>query len=614
MKSIRLNLGFGYFLLLFIILSVSFYAIFNLMYLRISIGRLAQKNDPCLKTAVRMVSILGEQEAIHVQMIEAFDSLKVAAHRMQRDRFIRGCELIHELIDSPRDSSLLDSVVTTYKAYLTVAENLMQRAHARNRQTANYYMTEIFPIATHIRSQCLELIKINEDQIIQSNLTIKKMSRKEILILLISLSILAVFLALRFYRRLNEIIIWRSKKLSSMLRQIRSGHLNPKIDISSDDELTDMFVEFNKMTERLRTYDELNVQQLIAEKAKSEAIVNCLKEPIIVTDSERHIILLNQAAIGTFKLPSHAWQDQLIQEVVSDEQFAKLLCADAELQYRVAQSDFYIDLNSDGQQFEYKPRQTIIADEFGRFKWLVTLFEDHSRLRHLDRMKSDFIATVSHEFRTPLTSINMTIDILQEEVIGAINAQQKELLKAAKKDSERLTKLIRNLLDISSLESKRYQMKLEQISFEELINQLLTSLMLMINEKKIQLELKIEPNLPILWGDQQQLSWVITNLVTNAIRYTPEQGKITIAAFQKQREVCIQVADNGRGIPNEALETIFEKFVQIKQPSESLPGHVGLGLAITKEVIEAHGGRIWAESELGKGSTFTFNLPIERKN
>jgi signal transduction histidine kinase len=228
-------------------------------------------------------------------------------------------------------------------------------------------------------------------------------------------------------------------------------------------------------------------------------------------------------------------------------------------------------------------------------------------------MKSELMATVSHEFRTPLTSINMTIDILQEEIIGRINSQQRELLQAAKDDSIRLIKLVKELLDLSRLESGKYQMKMDQVSLQQLVTESLKPLTLLMKEKQIDLEVNIDHNFPIFWGDQQQLSWAIINLVNNALRYTPQHGKITIAAEQKNGEIYVHIADTGRGIPKEALETIFEKFVQFKEPTDSTPGSVGLGLAITKQVVEAHGGKIWVESEPGRGSTFTFTMPIARK-
>jgi len=224
-------------------------------------------------------------------------------------------------------------------------------------------------------------------------------------------------------------------------------------------------------------------------------------------------------------------------------------------------------------------------------------------------MKSEFMAAVSHELRTPLTSISMAIDIMSQEVLGKVNDRQKDLLSTAKDDCERLTKLVRELLDLSRLESGKYEMRRVPINLRSLIDEALKPLRLQFQEKGIRLETDVSPATPDVAGDEQQLSRVITNLASNALRYTPPNGKVTIRSDIVNDSVQISVADSGRGIPPDAIDMIFDKFVQVKQASDSMPGSVGLGLAIAKEVVEAHGGKIWVESVVDKGSTFYFTIP-----
>jgi signal transduction histidine kinase len=189
--------------------------------------------------------------------------------------------------------------------------------------------------------------------------------------------------------------------------------------------------------------------------------------------------------------------------------------------------------------------------------------------------------------------------------------QQGELLATAKSDCERLTKLVKELLNLSKLESGKFQIKKESINLRELVDEALKHLRVPLRMKGIEFETAIDSRLPAFSADREQLSWVITNLVSNALRYTPAGGKVTISAARENGVIQISVEDSGRGIPAEALESIFGKFVQVKQPADSTPGSVGLGLAIAKEVVEAHGGKIWVTSEMGKGSTFAFTIPFE---
>jgi len=242
----------------------------------------------------------------------------------------------------------------------------------------------------------------------------------------------------------------------------------------------------------------------------------------------------------------------------------------------------------------------------------LTLLQDITQFKELDRMKSDFIATLSHEFRTPLTSINMSVDILNQEILGPLNEKQKEMINSAREDCFRLTKLARELLQLSKLESGKLQMKNEELNIGSVIEFSLRPLQLQFSEKNVQLTTDISPDVPPLLADEQQVSWVITNLVTNALKYTDAGGRVTVRARAEGGAVLVQVEDTGQGIAKENLERIFDKFVQIKQASATTPGSVGLGLAIAKEIVEMYGGSIWAESEPGKGSTFSFMLPLQQ--
>jgi signal transduction histidine kinase len=206
----------------------------------------------------------------------------------------------------------------------------------------------------------------------------------------------------------------------------------------------------------------------------------------------------------------------------------------------------------------------------------------------------------------------MAIDILSQEVLGTVNVRQKDMLSTAKDDCERLTKLVRELLDLSRLESGRYEMKREDVNVQLLIDEALKPLRLQFQEKRIRLETDVPPAIPHVQGDQQQLTLVVANLVSNALRYTPENGRVTVRSELEDDSIRISVSDSGRGIPADAIDMIFDKFVQVKQPTDAMPGSVGLGLAIAKEVVEAHGGRIWVESKVGLGSTFYFTIPRSR--
>jgi signal transduction histidine kinase len=233
-----------------------------------------------------------------------------------------------------------------------------------------------------------------------------------------------------------------------------------------------------------------------------------------------------------------------------------------------------------------------------------------TKLKEVDQIKSDFVSTVSHEFRTPLTSIIMGVGLLLDEVPGPINEEQKELVEAIEEDSERLKKLVSDLLDLSRMESGKIKMDIERNNIRDILNNAVKPFKRQLEEKDVDLEIKIRDNLSNVKADFNKISWVFTNLIGNALRYLPDEkeGKIIIDAKETANKMLVSVADNGKGISEEYQQKIFEKFIQAKDNDNK--GGTGLGLAISKEIINAHGGEIWVNSKIGEGSTFYFTLNL----
>jgi signal transduction histidine kinase len=297
-----------------------------------------------------------------------------------------------------------------------------------------------------------------------------------------------------------------------------------------------------------------------------------------------------------------------VSEVVKDERILSLIRGGGAAGDGAPVPPF-LQFTRGGRQLFFRPKVTPLRTPEGTVYGVLTILQDVSQFKELDRQKSDFIATLSHEFRTPLTSVNMAVDILNQQILGPLNPKQKELIESAREDCFRLTKMARELLQLSKLESGRVQLTNEELDIASVVNFSLRPLQLPFSEKNIRLQTDMPAGLPHIVADEQQISWVITNLVTNALKYTDAGGTVTVRAREEQGAVLLEVADTGRGIAPEHLERIFDKFVQIKA-SDATPGSVGLGLAIAKEIVEVYGGRIWADSEQGKGSVFSFLLPV----
>jgi two-component system, NtrC family, sensor histidine kinase KinB len=259
----------------------------------------------------------------------------------------------------------------------------------------------------------------------------------------------------------------------------------------------------------------------------------------------------------------------------------------------------------DGARRAFRIRSTPMTDADGRLVGVVTLLEDVTHLSEVSRVKSEFIAAASHELRTPLTSVQMGIHLLLEGTAGTLDERQQEILQVCREDTARLDRLMRELLDLSKIESGAVTPQLVATRPSTLIAQAVDPLRLQVEARGIALAVDASPDLPQVSVDRSQIERVIANLVTNAMRATPAGGAITVAAAPRGDEIAIAVTDTGAGIPRDYLAGIFEPFVQVPHAAG---GGGGLGLTISRRIVEGHGGRLTVQSEPGRGSTFTFTV------
>ena len=265
-----------------------------------------------------------------------------------------------------------------------------------------------------------------------------------------------------------------------------------------------------------------------------------------------------------------------------------------------------LPLAVDGSERAFRLRTTPMRDNENRIVGAVTLLEDITHLREIDRLKSDFIATASHELRTPLTSVQMGVHLLLEGAVGELTDKQAEVLQACRQDCERLDKLMQDLLDLSKIEAGEDKPQLVSLRAGDLIKQAAERLRTQVEAKGLALRVETPVDLPPVLADRTQIERVVSNLVTNAIRHT-KRGEIGISAERRGEQIAVSVSDTGSGVPKEYLTHIFDKFVQVPGATT---GGAGLGLAISRSIVEAHGGQISVQSQVEQGTTFTFTLPV----
>lgn len=254
---------------------------------------------------------------------------------------------------------------------------------------------------------------------------------------------------------------------------------------------------------------------------------------------------------------------------------------------------------------------TRILDDQGQVAAYVGIARDVTQYREQERLAAEFAAAVAHELRTPMTSIKGALGLLLGGAAGPLTPEAREMLEIALNNSDRLVRLINDILDVTRLETGKMAMKREPVEVSQVVQQAAAELAAYAGERGVKVALDLAPNLPRAMADPDRLEQVLVNLLSNAIKFSESGTTVTVRTSRRRKQLWIQVIDQGRGIPRDQLLRIFEKFHRVESPgARRIPG-TGLGLAICKEIVEAHGGHIWVESELGKGSVFTFTLPVD---
>jgi len=398
--------------------------------------------------------------------------------------------------------------------------------------------------------------------------------------------------------------------VSDLANRVASGSLDRGVLAESDDELGRLSRAINEMSLQLRN----KIEEISREKDYLQTLLSGIMEGVLVVDARGRILMVNRALRQLLSLPSHV-EDRTPLEIIRNAELEEAL---RKVLQDGGNTTLELSLPSpDGKTFEVNvvgispSPEGGVKEEEGR-RGVIAVFHDITRLKELEKIRRDFVANVSHELRTPLTTIKGYAETLLEGALKEEVASQ--FVQVIKRHSDRLEKIVEDLLILSKIESKEFQLRIESLSVSDLIGDVLDFLRESLNKKKISVSVGEIPPALLVHGDRQYLEQVLINLVDNGIKYGHEGGRIVISATERdETEVEISVKDDGIGIPKEDLPRVFERFYRVDKGRSHELGGTGLGLSIVKHIVQAHRGRIWVESQLGEGSTFYFTLPIHRK-
>jgi two-component system, NtrC family, sensor histidine kinase KinB len=595
----KLSLGFGGLLIIILIIGVQSI---------IQLSRLGESIDVILRENYRSVIACQEMK----ETLERMDSgilFTLLGYSQEGTDFIRQNESLFEMALRTELSNItlpgegekayhVQNLFEKYRKVLRAAED--PKAPVAERQQV--YMTQLFPLFQEIKTTAGQILDMNQQNMSDANDRARgkaASSRNYMYVLLVAGGVLAA----GFVVFTGKWILRPIHRLIRSAEEIKNGNLDLVVPVESKDEVGRLSESFNAMAEGLREIRRSDQARLVRIQDSTQHTFNSLPDAVAILDLQGRVEVATESAKKVFGLKPGIQVQSLPLKWLADLYDQVLQHARPLGPERHGTAIQHFDR---GQERFFRPVAVPILDAEKQPTGVVMTLKDVTEQRHQDDLKRGVISTVSHQLKTPLTSMRMAIHLLLEEKVGPLNEKQAELLVAAREDSDRLHDILNDLLDISRIESGRVQMEFHAVSTQAMVLEAIEPFRIAAKDQGVAIEVELTEDLPQVWADKSRIGHVFGNLLTNGLKHTPAGGKITVSAKPEDNGVRFSVADTGKGIPSQYLPRIFEQFFRV--PDQSSESGAGLGLAIVKEIVEAHGGRVSIDSSEGKGSTFSFTL------
>lgn len=464
-----------------------------------------------------------------------------------------------------------------------------------------------------VRAQLTHIDRLNMDAIVRKNEAAQAAVEKASLYLITAASF--CFLVLfSFIVNFPGFVANPLKEFAEAIQEIGRKNYKQRLQFDGTDEFSELAKSFNEMVAQLNKWENSNLAKIQSEKLRIEAIIEQMQDAIIGVNEKQEVLFMNKVAAQIMNLDENQVVGANVKELMKkNDLLTRILNNEGNLQP--------IKIYADDKEsyFQLQKREIVVPtfDEMdasvimqtGRTAGMVYILTNITQFKELDEAKTNFIATVSHELKTPISSIKMSLKLMDDERIGLMNPEQKQLVEHIKDDCSRLLKITSELLDLAQVETGNLQLNFVKANPAEIVNYALNAVRFQANQRNIDLELLSGEQLPTVFADVEKTAWVLINFLSNALRYSAEKSKVQIRIEEKGKGVEFSVRDFGKGIDEQYQKRLFDRYFQVPTDGNNKSGS-GLGLAISKDFIEAENGRIWVESEIGTGSRFCFSLPI----
>lgn len=398
------------------------------------------------------------------------------------------------------------------------------------------------------------------------------------------------------------------------IREIGQKNYSQRLHFNKNDEFSDVAHAFNDMAARLNEWENSNLSTILSEKLRIETIIAQMQDAIIGINEKQEILFINTSAKNILNLNQEKTEGKLITEVTKSNDLFRSIINEGK-----AGKPFKIVVDGKDSHFLLETREITVPNlspdltetlvvalkPAGK----VYILRNITEFKERDEAKTNFIATISHELKTPISSIKLSLKLLTDKRIGSLNQEQEQLVQHVSDDAERLLKITYELLDLSQIETGNLQLNFIPTRPEQIVTYAVKAIRFEAEQKSVAIEQLISMQLPNIQVDVEKTAWVMINFLSNALRYSSSKSKIIVQVIQKEKMIEFSVKDFGKGIETQYQERLFDRYFQVPTDGQNKSGS-GLGLAISKEFIVAQGGEIGLESEVGAGSRFYFRLPV----
>lgn len=607
LRSLRSRLMLGIAPLLAVMVGMGLWAVVMFQRLGGNIDVILRENYRSVLAAQNMKEAIERMDSAVLFAIGGQEARAREQFAEFRPVFEKNLAIERGNITLPGEKELAEDLSTLSSRYAELSDRYFALPANDVEGRTRFYFSQLLPTFNRIKDRADDVLNLNQRNMELMDSRARQAaasSTRWMIAALVGSAAIATLIAIGLSRSILEPI--RSVTLAA--RAMARGDLEQVVPVLSKDELGELADTFNGMGRRIREFQQAGTAKLLRAQKTAQATIDSFPDPVVVVDPRGSVERANPSArhlLGVAPVNGEAmpWGPP---SPIGDHLSAVLK---GEPDYLPTSFDNAISLRDDGQERYLLPRILSIRDQTDGTLGAAVVLTDVTRFRLMDQLKSDMVSTVSHELKTPLTSIQMAVHLLLEEVVGPLTPKQAELLLAARQDSDRLLAMVNDLLDLARIEQGRVKLDLRPIPADELAKDAAARFEEQARDAGITLEASLPAGLAPPVADRDRIAHVFDNLIGNAIAHTERGGHVRISAEAAGPAIRFTVEDTGEGIPEEHMGRIFERFYRV--PGSRAPHGAGLGLAITREIVEAHHGQIAVRSKVGQGSAFTFTLPTQ---